>query len=184
MADPLATIKELRTRIADLQHRHQQQSRRITSLEKHGPHRPPAPARINSASGVDRTSKTQNRKSKTPPGGPGTELFAFYKSLGVTGCGACNRLRRQMDQWGVAGCREPENMEHALNDLMRRAPHWWKTQKPWVKSRLWWHGNESLLDALRVAGKAVTNDVRAALRAQLEIHVQMAIESAAAKGFA
>lgn len=41
-------------------------------------------------------------------GGPGTELKALLKSLGLTpleGC-KCNKRARQMDQWGVAGCRE------------------------------------------------------------------------------
>lgn len=41
--------------------------------------------------------------------GPGTELAAMFKAMGVkaTGCqGRCAARQRQMDQWGVGGCRE------------------------------------------------------------------------------
>ena len=55
-----------------------------------------------------------NRKATKQPAvkatttGPGTELTALLKSLGLkttAGC-KCAKRARQMDAWGVAGCRE------------------------------------------------------------------------------
>jgi hypothetical protein len=43
-----------------------------------------------------------------PTAGPGTELMELLKSLGIQespGC-ACNAKARQMNAWGVAGCKE------------------------------------------------------------------------------
>lgn len=192
MADHRQTIAALRERIAAVQSRHAQQSRRLSSLERQtkpalAPQTPPAPTAQIAAKPARRRkrcnkSKIQNLKSKLPKSGPGTELFTMYKSWGVTGCTACNKLRRVMDRWGVAGCRELQNFEFIINDLMRRAPHWWKTKRPWVRAKLWWQGNETILDALLVAGTAaVKRDLPAALRRQLEIHVNTAIAAAEAK---
>lgn len=45
---------------------------------------------------------------KEPKGGPGAELKSLLASLGIrttNGC-KCNVRARQMDLWGVVGCRE------------------------------------------------------------------------------
>jgi len=47
-------------------------------------------------------------KIQSLPNGPGTELKKLFGSLGVkeyAGCN-CERTRKQMDLWGVVGCRE------------------------------------------------------------------------------
>ena len=133
---------------------------------------------------ADSRKRKAGRTQRRRRGGPGTELFRMYKSWGVTGCSRCSRLRRQMDAWGVAACREPENFEYIVADVMRRAPGWWKQQKPWVRARLWWQGNESVLEALLIAKDAAMEDIRAALRRQVEVHVRAAIAAAEQKGFA
>lgn len=46
--------------------------------------------------------------AQRPPGGPGTELRRLVKECGLkelSGCG-CASKARQMDRWGIGGCRE------------------------------------------------------------------------------
>jgi hypothetical protein len=50
----------------------------------------------------------QRLRRAAPKFGPGTELTALLAELGITdfrGCG-CASKARQMDRWGVAGCRQ------------------------------------------------------------------------------
>ncbi len=58
-----------------------------------------------------------------PPPGPGAELKAMFIALGLPadGCGGCALLARRMDEWGVAGCREPAHRDEALVRLRARA---------------------------------------------------------------
>lgn len=47
------------------------------------------------------------KKSCCKPSGPGSELGALLKSLGIRGCGLdCEGYSRKMDAWGPQGCRE------------------------------------------------------------------------------
>jgi hypothetical protein len=52
--------------------------------------------------------KPNKRSKQTPQHGPGTELKKLLAELGITnfaGCGCGNKMR-QMNRWGVEGCRE------------------------------------------------------------------------------
>ena len=45
--------------------------------------------------------------------GPGTELTELLKSYGIeekSGC-SCRAVARQMDQWGIDGCRQQKNLD-------------------------------------------------------------------------
>lgn len=58
--------------------------------------------------------------------GPGTEMFNMLKDIGVTdkpGC-TCKATAEQMDRWGVAGCREPENFKWILEQVNANAANW------------------------------------------------------------
>lgn len=116
-----------------------------------------------------------------PRGGPGTILFTRYKSWGVAGCSACNKLRRQMDQWGVAGSRA--RFDEIVDRILPRAQLWWKQQSPVMLATHFWSDNASLRDKLRIAATATAEGIRAALRTQVAIHVTQALDAAAAAGF-
>lgn len=56
----------------------------------------------------DPAGKVQQKSPEPPKEGPGTELKALLKSLGIEateGC-SCNKRMRLMDEWGVQGCRD------------------------------------------------------------------------------
>lgn len=73
-----------------------------------------------------------------PGYGPGTELKAIISSLGINPSASCdcNAKARQMDQWGVAGCREHRD---EIIGWMRSGQERWKWK-----------------DKLAAAAKAVT----------------------------
>lgn len=122
-----------------------------------------------------RASKTA-RRPRTPRELPGTLLFQRYKSWGIAGCTGCNKLRRQMDIWGAAGCRE--RLSQIVSDILPRAEKWWHKQYPAVVARAFWEGNESWIERWHVAKDLALGDVRSALRTQIEIHVRWAIVKA------
>jgi hypothetical protein len=61
--------------------------------------------------------------------GPGTELMAILKGMGITSTKSCdcNGKAIQMDKWGVAGCKE--NREKIIAWLVEGAPKWRWTDK-------------------------------------------------------
>jgi hypothetical protein len=56
-------------------------------------------------------------------GGPGTELTELLKSYGIeekSGC-SCRAVARQMDQWGVDGCRQQKNLDWIVERVKENA---------------------------------------------------------------
>jgi hypothetical protein len=56
-------------------------------------------------------------------GGPGTELTELLKSYGIEekpSC-SCRAVARQMDQWGVDGCRQQKNFDWIVKRVMENA---------------------------------------------------------------
>ncbi len=56
-------------------------------------------------------------------GGPGAELTELLKSYGIEekmGC-SCRAVARQMDQWGVDGCREQKNFDWIVDRIKENA---------------------------------------------------------------
>jgi hypothetical protein len=56
-------------------------------------------------------------------GGPGTELTELLKSYGIeekSGC-SCRAVARQMDQWGVDGCRQQKNFDWIVERVKENA---------------------------------------------------------------
>ena len=56
-------------------------------------------------------------------GGPGTELTELLKSYGIeekSGC-SCRAVSRQMDQWGVDGCRQQKNLDWIVERVKENA---------------------------------------------------------------
>ncbi len=62
--------------------------------------------------------------------GPGTELLKIYEAAGVPSCDACKELAQDMNNWGVAGCRE--RLEETVADILPRAKAWLDQQHPWA----------------------------------------------------
>ena len=62
--------------------------------------------------------------------GPGTELLKIYEDAGVPHCDACALLARQMNSWGVDGCRKEIN--YIVEDMLPRVQIWLKENKPWA----------------------------------------------------
>ena len=55
--------------------------------------------------------------------GPGTELTELLKSYGIeekSGC-SCRAVARQMDQWGVDGCRQQKNLDWIVERVKENA---------------------------------------------------------------
>jgi hypothetical protein len=55
--------------------------------------------------------------------GPGTELTELLKSYGIaekSGC-SCRAVARQMDQWGVDGCRQQKNFDWIVERVKENA---------------------------------------------------------------
>lgn len=48
---------------------------------------------------------SREEKPAPPQGGPGTELAAILKGLGVEQCLPCQGRAKRMDEWGIEGCR-------------------------------------------------------------------------------
>jgi len=56
-------------------------------------------------------------------GGPGTELTELLKSYGIEekpSC-SCRAVARQMDQWGVNGCRQKKNFDWIVERVKENA---------------------------------------------------------------
>lgn len=62
--------------------------------------------------------------------GPGTELLRIYEAAGVPSCDACKELAQDMNNWGVAGCRE--RLEEIVADILPRAKEWLDQKHPWA----------------------------------------------------
>ncbi len=71
------------------------------------------------------------RAGTTKKLGPGGHLADILKSLGFPPCQLCKELAAKMDEWGVEGCRLPENREVILKRLrdQAKAARWWETQR-------------------------------------------------------
>lgn len=71
------------------------------------------------------------RRAKWKPGGPGTELMAIFKKLGIKphdqrAC-QCAARATQMDAWGVAGCRQHRGTILAWLEEAYRSATWSET---------------------------------------------------------
>jgi hypothetical protein len=56
-------------------------------------------------------------------GVPGTELTELLKSYGIeekTGC-SCRAVARQMDKWGIDGCRQQKNFDWIVERVKENA---------------------------------------------------------------
>lgn len=60
--------------------------------------------------------------------GPGTELKKLFSARKFPACQQCDKLARQMNQWGVDGCRE--RFEEIVTDILPRARNWLNDKKP------------------------------------------------------
>jgi len=77
--------------------------------------------------------KSCGNKAKKKPitkSGAGSELVAYYKSLGMPNCQQCLDLAEKMDQWGVAECRS--RIEDIVSDILPRAKKWVENKAPWL----------------------------------------------------
>jgi hypothetical protein len=104
------------------------------------------------------------KKAQAPIDGPGTELRRLLKELGVTefaGCGCANKAK-QMNAWGVAGCREHfAEIRTWLDEAAAKA---------------------SWLDKIRAAGNAVAAGILIDPRDVLASLITIAIERARVHG--
>lgn len=78
----------------------------------------------------DITDRPKEDISAWPPGwGPGTELKLILASIDIfpsPGC-SCNAMAAQMDRWGVAGCKVPENEAKIIETMKENEESWgWK----------------------------------------------------------
>lgn len=65
--------------------------------------------------------------------GPGTELKKLLARIGITStpnC-SCNRVAREMDQWGPEECKKPERMAQILAAMRENAE---KRKLPWIET--------------------------------------------------
>lgn len=95
--------------------------------------------------------------------GPGTQLTQLFDSHKFPKCQQCERLARQMNAWGVSGCRE--HFEEIVMDILPRARTWLKANKPWAQALL---GSVGLEEAAlkREIGRHVTRAIAAAEQAE------------------
>jgi len=62
--------------------------------------------------------------------GPGAQLTALAKAQGAPSCELCSALAKQMDEWGVDGCRSRIN--YIVADMFPRVRAWVIQEKPWA----------------------------------------------------
>lgn len=104
-------------------------------------------------------------KSPPPPkpaGGPGTELKKILAELGIktdASCG-CENKARQMDRWGVAGCREHFAEIVAWLQDAKKKTTWRKTLFATIKAAT--SGLALQLNPLDVAGSVIDLAIRRA----------------------
>jgi hypothetical protein len=67
---------------------------------------------------------------KAPESGPGTELKATLKAMGVPPCQQCVEAAKRMNALGVAGCRE--HLDELAAEMLPRAMEWIAKQHPWI----------------------------------------------------
>lgn len=99
--------------------------------------RPPVVHRGAQNAKVKRAQRTESKSCVTcaaPQYGPGTELIAAFKKLGVPSCQQCIELAAQMDAWGVGGCRE--RLEEIVEDIFPRGKEWVANNRPWAHALL------------------------------------------------
>lgn len=124
-------------------------------------------------------SRARGQKLLKRPG-PGTLLFEFYKSQGIEGCTSCNSLRREMDRLGPDGCEA--QLDAIVEKITGRAVMWVMTEvrkKPGAAIRLFFRGNKSFEDMLRVGWRTIKRaSIREGIREQVRIHVEKAIADA------
>lgn len=77
------------------------------------------PAKGGTPTGGVRASRP--RQPSRAGGGPGSELRSLLGLLGFRACQECADLAREMDRWGVEGCRLPENEAVILARLREKA---------------------------------------------------------------
>jgi len=64
--------------------------------------------------------------------GAGNELIKIYEAAGMPHCDDCVQLAKQMNDWGVAACRQ--NINAIVSDILPRARDWVSENQPWAKS--------------------------------------------------
>jgi uncharacterized radical SAM superfamily Fe-S cluster-containing enzyme len=73
---------------------------------------------------------------KLMPDGPGTflarDIAEFFQGRAPGVCGGCADWVRTMNEWGPAGCREPEHFAEIVDRLVGQInDHEWETKVPW-----------------------------------------------------
>lgn len=109
--------------------------------------------------------------------GPGTELVAIFREMGMPACQQCHALARKMNRWGVEGCRA--NLQAIIDDMLPRAQRWWANSSPWMKADAWFKGHSSVWDSFK--GLA-SGDMDKWLRWSIETHIFTAIKRFEARG--
>jgi hypothetical protein len=96
--------------------------------------------------------------------GPGTELKAMLDALGVKERADCNckLVRRNMDQWGVAGCQEPANFDWIVTQLKANAAKYSWFEKVQVAMSAAASPLALVIDPLDVYGSLVREAIRRA----------------------
>ncbi|WP_437194476.1 hypothetical protein [Planctomicrobium sp. SH527] len=95
--------------------------------------------------------------------GPGTQLTQLFDSHKFPQCQQCEKLSRQMNAWGVTGCRE--HFDQIVADILPRAKTWLKAKKPWAQALLGSVGLEETA-LKREISKHVIRAIAAAERAE------------------
>lgn len=81
---------------------------------------------------VQRRAKLEKSEAtQAGPKGPGSHLSDILKSLGFPPCQLCKDMAAKMDEWGVDGCKLPENRETILKRLRDQAAAagWWEANR-------------------------------------------------------
>lgn len=94
---------------------------------------------------------------------PGSELKAIFKALGISACVACKLLAKQMNRWGVDGCRD--NRDYIIEQLTKRMDELGMGERLVIAARGVATGLAFKLDLADVVGSLVDEAIRRAEQA-------------------
>ena len=98
---------------------------------------------------------------------PGTELKRiFSRELGVKSCAACRGLARQMNNWGVAGCKD--NRAYIVGELTKRMNDLGIVERVTIAAKAMTSGLAFKLDLADVTGSLVDEAIRRAEQSETE----------------